>query len=356
MKRLSLVAFLLCVVASMQAQDILLDVELRRFEVLKDSIRIEMMFMGNTKDVGNRDAILLTPFLKEGKTTVDLPAIQLNGKTRQTLFARSLFHKNPPKTRQKDVEYINQLNKDGSFHVAYQTSILYAPWMNKVSLGVRKEFIDSEEEKSFLSNIIIQERREMKPPVLFEGTQEPAFMSVNQNINQNTESKQQREETRNIQGIKQPMYKGSFVEPIAGEMDERNKIDLNFSLEEAQVIAKMRPQMLSLKELFMVASSYKESDVNKFYEIIKISVELHNVDPIANLNAAAMEIELGNVDAAKTHLQMSPRETLAYKNCQGAYELMTGNIYEGIRLLKSAAAEGSEEAAYNLNEFFSTNK
>ena len=47
---------------------------------------------------------------------------------------------------------------------------------------------------------------------------------------------------------------------------------------------------------------------------------------------------------------------LAYKSCRGVYELMTGNTYEGIRILKAAKAEGSEEAAYNLNVFFEHNK
>lgn len=33
---------------------------------------------------------------------------------------------------------------------------------------------------------------------------------------------------------------------------------------------------------------------------------------------------------------------------------MSGNTYEGIRMLKAAKAEGSEEAAYNLNAFLKT--
>jgi hypothetical protein len=50
------------------------------------------------------------------------------------------------------------------------------------------------------------------------------------------------------------------------------------------------------------------------------------------------------------------RETLAYKNCRGAYELLCNNTYEGIRLLKAAKAEGSEEATYNLKIFFESNQ
>ena len=77
---------------------------------------------------------------------------------------------------------------------------------------------------------------------------------------------------------------------------------------------------------------------------------------VANQNAAAAAIEQGNWQAAGQYLQMASHETLAYKNCKGVYELMTGNLYEGIRLLKSAKAEGSEEAGMNLTLFFENNK
>ena len=74
------------------------------------------------------------------------------------------------------------------------------------------------------------------------------------------------------------------------------------------------------------------------------------------LNAAAAAIERGNTQAAGRYLQMASHETLAYKNCRGAYELLCNNTYEGIRLLKAAKAEGSEEATYNLKIFFESNQ
>ncbi len=115
------------------------------------------------------------------------------------------------------------------------------------------------------------------------------------------------------------------------------------------------PQLLSLRELYTVAISYKNTP-EQFYKIIDISVKIYPASPVANLNAAAAAIERGNTQAAGRYLQMASHETLAYKNCRGAYELLCNNTYEGIRLLKAAKAEGSEEATYNLKIFFESNQ
>ena len=137
-------------------------------------------------------------------------------------------------------------------------------------------------------------------------------------------------------------YKGSYISPASDDVDIRNQKELNFNLEEAKIMADINPQMLSLRELYTVALSYADNKT-KFYQIINISVKLYPVHPVANLNAAAAAIEQGDTKSA-------------YKSCRGVYELMTGNTYEGIRILKAAKAEGSEEAAYNLNVFFENNK
>ena len=150
-------------------------------------------------------------------------------------------------------------------------------------------------------------------------------------------------------------FKGSYVSPESDATDERNQKELNFSLDEARVIAEINPQMLSLRELYTVAISYKNTP-EQFYKIIDISVKIYPASPVANLNAAAAAIERGNTQAAGRYLQMASHETLAYKNCRGAYELLCNNTYEGIRLLKAAKAEGSEEATYNLKIFFESNQ
>ena len=113
--------------------------------------------------------------------------------------------------------------------------------------------------------------------------------------------------------------------------------------------------MLSLRELYTWPSATRT--LRKFYKIIDISVKIYPASPVANLNAAAAAIERANTQAAGRYsLQMASHETLAYKNCRGAYELLCNNTYEGIRLLKAAKAEGSEEATYNLKIFFESNQ
>ena len=150
-------------------------------------------------------------------------------------------------------------------------------------------------------------------------------------------------------------YKGSYVSPATDDVDIRNQKELNFNLEEAKIMADVNPQMLSLRELYTVALSYADNKA-KFYQIINISVKLYPVHPTANLNAAAAAIEQGDTQSISKFLSMAPHDSLAYKNCRGVYELMTGNTYEGIRMLKAAKTEGSEEASYNLNVFFENNK
>ena len=150
-------------------------------------------------------------------------------------------------------------------------------------------------------------------------------------------------------------YKGSYLSPESDATDERNQKELNFSLDEARVMAEITPQMLSLRELYTVALSYKNQP-EKFYRIIQTSVQIYPAHPVANQNAAAAALEQGNVEAAGRYLQVASHETLAYKSCRGIYELLCNNLYEGIRLLKSAKAEGSEEAAINLKLFFESNK
>ena len=72
-------------------------------------------------------------------------------------------------------------------------------------------------------------------------------------------------------------YKGTYVSPETDDVDARNQKELNFSLEEAKMIAEINPQMLSLRELYTVALSYTE-DKARFYKIINLSL-IHISEP-----------------------------------------------------------------------------
>ena len=230
-----------------------------------------------------------------------------------------------------------------------------AEWVQQASLNIKKEVINGNGKKTQSENIPIPDKaikiiRATKTESVFvprqDRTREGDFAA--------SPSASVISESRPVSSGRQH-FKGSYVSPESDATDERNQKELNFSLDEARVIAEINPQMLSLRELYTVAISYKNTP-EQFYKIIDISVKIYPASPVANLNAAAAAIERGNTQAAGRYLQMASHETLAYKNCRGAYELLCNNTYEGIRLLKAAKAEGSEEATYNLKIFFESNQ
>lgn len=239
------------------------------------------------------------------------------------------------------------IDEDHSRTISYRTSLPTEDWMNNATLILKRTIVRPEGEQSLKDTIVItpQNIAASSGAIVPSGTatQEVIPLSV---VNERP--------TSPAVGSKMK-YKGTYVSPETDDVDARNQKELNFSLEEAKMIAEINPQMLSLRELYTVALSYTE-DKARFYKIINISVKLYPVHPVANLNAAAAAIEQGDVKSAGKFLSMALHDSLAYKNCRGVYELMSGNTYEGIRMLKAAKAEGSEEAAYNLNAFFENNK
>ena len=280
---------------------------------------------------------------------VSLPHIQLNGKQKQKLYLRNqiLRKKNDRKEEDAKAYLIARIDEDHSRTISYRTSLPTEDWMNNATLILKRTIVRPEGEQSLKDTIVItpQNIAASSGAIVPSGTatQEVVPLSV---VNERP--------TSPVVGSKMK-YKGTYVSPETDDVDARNQKELNFSLEEAKMIAEINPQMLSLRELYTVALSYTE-DKARFYKIINISVKLYPIHPVANLNAAAAAIEQGDVKSAGKFLSMALHDSLAYKNCRGVYELMSGNTYEGIRMLKAAKAEGSEEAAYNLNAFFENNK
>ncbi|MFI3322481.1 MAG: DUF3868 domain-containing protein [Rikenellaceae bacterium] len=338
------------------AQVVNVNVIQKECKFVDDSLTIEMSLSGDVNDLNSRDAILLTPFLSTTNKNVDLSPIQLNGKYKHILYNRNKEIRS--RMNKGDVEtdkYIQSLNSNGKFSIDYAVTIAQKDWMSDMALQIRCDNLNADNEINEISNLFVQN---IETPTTEDGVRVVAVAPVrpepkSQPKSQPTERYDSAPSAN--QTVSQQNYKGSYVAPDSDATDERNQRDLNFSLEEAQVMVNVNPQILSLKELFTVAMSYKENR-EKFYHIISTCVKLYPTHPIANLNAASMAIELGDAAAANKYLQIAPYESLAYKNCRGAYELMNGNIYEGIRLLKSAKTEGSEEAGYNLELFFKLNK
>ena len=322
------------------AQNLKLDILPPSVTLGQDSAIVSMKMTLNVPQMDTKSHIRLTPVLTDGTHTAELPQILLNGERATPVFTA-----------------IPLTDSDQTIH--YRASLPAADWVQFATLNLKKEVINGNGEKVQSENIPIpdkathiakvtdnfvpQQDRNREAPMAAASPSAPVVP-----------------EHRPVSPAPsapsaKPYFKGSYVSPESDATDERNQKELNFSLDEARVIAEINPQMLSLRELYTVAISYKNIP-EQFYKIIDISVKIYPASPVANLNAAAAAIERGNTQAAGRYLQMASHETLAYKNCRGAYELLCNNTYEGIRLLKAAKAEGSEEATYNLKIFFESNQ
>lgn len=322
-KTFILFSFLICNL--LPAQNVKLDIKPHFLGVRADSFLVSMDISVEIENMNSKNTIVLTPVLAGQERRASLPSLQFNGKQKQRLYLRNqILRKKNDRQETGKAYLVEGVDEDYSRTLRYQTSLPAESWMNGASLLLQRTIINSKGEQSLKDTLIMAQEQHATPVA-----DKPIVTSIK--------------------------YKGAYVSPATDDVDIRNQKELNFNLEEAKIMADINPQMLSLRELYTVALSYAE-DRAKFYQIISTSVKLYPVHPVANLNAAAAAIEQGDIKAAGKFLSMALHEGLAYKNCRGVYELMTGNTYEGIRILKAAKAEGSEEASYNLNVFFESNK
>ena len=344
------------------AQNLRLDILPPSVTLRQDSAVISMKMTFGVSQMDTKSHICLTPILTDGEHSEELPRILLNGERAHRLYRRtSALNKRRGKTDVPPVFTAIALD-EGNQSIDYRASLPMAEWVQQASLNIKKEVINGNGKKTQSENIPIPD----KAIKIIRATKTESVFVPQQDRNREapmaaaSPSAPVVPEHHSVSPAPsapsaKPYFKGSYVSPESDATDERNQKELNFSLDEARVIAEINPQMLSLRELYTVAISYKNTP-EQFYKIIDISVKIYPASPVANLNAAAAAIERGNTQAAGRYLQMASHETLAYKNCRGAYELLCNNTYEGIRLLKAAKAEGSEEATYNLKIFFESNQ
>lgn len=109
-----------------------------------------------------------------------------------------------------------------------------------------------------------------------------------------------------------------------------------FSIEEGRKILRIRPQLLSLNEMFLVANSYGEG-TKEYKETFKIAVQIYPDDPVANLNAACIALENKNILQAKSYLEKAGN-TPAVTHARGVIAVMEGD-YELARILFMQSSE-----------------
>lgn len=118
---------------------------------------------------------------------------------------------------------------------------------------------------------------------------------------------------------------------------------------EAKEILKKSPQLLSLEEMFRVAQTYDKGS-DDFNEVFDVAVRMYPNDPVANINAAAMELQRGNLAQAARRLERSDAQTGAAQNNLGVLNLLQGKLDEAEACFKKAQSLGASEAATNLEE------
>jgi len=120
-----------------------------------------------------------------------------------------------------------------------------------------------------------------------------------------------------------------------------------FDIEEAREIVKTKPHYLSLNEMFLVANTYTKGS-KEFNQIFDIAVRLYPDDPVANINAAAQEIEMGALDKAiERLLQINTLEAL---NNLGVAYTQKGDYTQAANCFSKSAEGGNSVASFNKQE------
>lgn len=121
-----------------------------------------------------------------------------------------------------------------------------------------------------------------------------------------------------------------------------------FTVDEGREIIKIRPQQLSLSEMFAVANSYPVGS-EEYNNVFDIAVRMYNTDPVANLNAANIALAKNDLDAATKYLAKAGNTPEAV-HARGVLEMLKGNLDTAKPLLEQAASMGVQDANLNLKE------
>lgn len=168
-------------------------------------------------------------------------------------------------------------------------------------------------------------------------------------INSNDEPDTKENKLRALDGGSSFRYVLNAIFPSLRRTDYKiNYTVRGFNLEEAREVIKKNPKYLSLEEMYAVANSYEKGS-REYYEVFETAVNTYDSDPIANLNAANIAMNKGDMAAAKSYLDKSGNSPKA-AHARGIYALLNGNYTEAESQLKQAKDAGIQEAGKNLEE------
>lgn len=121
-----------------------------------------------------------------------------------------------------------------------------------------------------------------------------------------------------------------------------------FDVAEAREIIKSNPKLLSLNEMYLVAHSY-DTLSQEFKEVFDIATRLYPNEPIAIINASAVDIEGGNYQAAIDRMSRIGDNPKVWNNLGVAYAKL-GDLERAMSYLQKASDYGDEQAKHNLSE------
>ncbi|MCD8101352.1 MAG: hypothetical protein LUE26_02055, partial [Alistipes sp.] len=122
----------------------------------------------------------------------------------------------------------------------------------------------------------------------------------------------------------------------------------DYSLEESRSLASRNPEMLSQRELFLLAESYEQGSP-EWENLFETIIRQYPDDPVAIINYAGVMLGRGELASAKRYLDRVADRPEAANNL-GVYHLLTGDLDAAENYLHRADESGIDEAAHNLSE------
>ncbi|MBD8347787.1 OmpA family protein [Dysgonomonas sp. HGC4] len=128
----------------------------------------------------------------------------------------------------------------------------------------------------------------------------------------------------------------------------------DYTIEESKVVLAQKPEKLSELELFNLAQSYGKDSKEYINILTEVIPRYYPDDVAARVNASAVLIENGDLNAAKDLLEnienTAIRNHPAIQNNLGVIYLKSGDLNRSKILFEKSAASGNKEAIHNQKE------
>ena len=122
-----------------------------------------------------------------------------------------------------------------------------------------------------------------------------------------------------------------------------------FTTVEAVNVINTNPHLLNLREIWYVAQTFPEGSAER-KRVFDIAANTFPNEYVANINAAVIELQHNNPDAAIARLELVPPGNAAAYNLWGIAFAMRGDTERALYIFNRAVRAGSVEAQNNLEQ------